>query len=157
MTHAEVHGRLPKLVRTTRLSRSMSDLLQRLIAMCEKNAWLKVGGSDFEPEGFCCEHDYPYCLERYDDIDMLERFFAHGNWSIRAAVQHHDLIFVNQVNAGDEWWTVKIDGDNLVPFESITFRLLIERRRVPVSDPAHGTDPEQCKNSSIDAQSRFRS
>jgi len=56
---------------------------------------------------------------------MLERFFAHGNWAIRAAVQHHDLIFVNQVNGGDEWWTLKIDGDRLVPFESITFRSII--------------------------------
>jgi hypothetical protein len=103
------------------------ELLQRLINACQKNDWLKVGGADFEPEGFCCEHDYPYFLERYDDVDMLERFFAHGNWAIRAAVQHHDLILVNQVNGGDEWWTLKINGDNLVPFESITFRQIIAR------------------------------
>jgi hypothetical protein len=56
---------------------------------------------------------------------MLEAFFEHGNWSIRAAVQHCDLIFVNQVNAGDEWWTLKIDGDKLVPFESISWRRII--------------------------------
>jgi hypothetical protein len=54
-------------------------LLRRLITACQNNEWLKVGGLDFEPDGFCCEHDYPYCLERYDDVDMLERFFAHGN------------------------------------------------------------------------------
>ena len=108
-------------------SRSKATLLERLVAACQTNDWLKVGGIDFEPEGFCPESDYPYCLERYDDVDMLERFFAHGNWAIRAAVQHHDLIFVNQVNGGDEWWTLKIDGDTLVPFESITFRLVIER------------------------------
>jgi hypothetical protein len=34
---------------------------------------------------------------------------------------------VNQVNGGDEWWTLKIDCDSFVPFESITFRLVIER------------------------------
>jgi hypothetical protein len=101
------------------------ELLARLITACQKNDWLRVGGLDFEPVGFCREHDYPYCLERYDDVDMLERFFAHVNWAIRAAVQHHDLIFVNQVNAGDEWWTLKIDGDQLVPFESLTWRRII--------------------------------
>jgi hypothetical protein len=100
-------------------------LLHRLVAACQKNDWLKVGGIDFEPEGFCPEGDYPYGLERYDDVAMLERFFAHGNWAIRAAVQHHDLIFVNQINGGDEWWTLKIGGDSLVPFESITFRSII--------------------------------
>jgi hypothetical protein len=101
------------------------ELLTRLIAACQHNDWLKVGGIDFEPEGFCPESDYPYTLERYDEVGMLERFFAHGNWAIRAAVQHHDLIFVNQVNGGDEWWTLKIDRDELVPFESITFRRII--------------------------------
>jgi hypothetical protein len=101
------------------------ELLQRLIAACQHNNWLKVGGIDFEPERFCPECDYPCCLERYDDVEMLERFFAHGNWAIRAAVQHRDLIFVNQVNGGDEWWTLKVDGDRLVPFESITFRRII--------------------------------
>jgi hypothetical protein len=98
--------------------------LRRLIAACQGNAWLKVGGCDFEPDGFCYEPDYPYGLELYDDIEMLEAFFAHGNWSIRTAVQYRDLIFVNQVNGGDEWWTLKIDGDNLVPFESISFRTM---------------------------------
>jgi len=29
------------------------ELLQRLVAVCQKNEVLKVGGCDFEPEGFC--------------------------------------------------------------------------------------------------------
>jgi hypothetical protein len=122
------------------------ELLQRLIAACQYNAWLKVGGADFEPEGFCCEHDYPYCLERYDNVEMLQRFFAHGNWAIRAAVQHHDLIFVNQVKGGDEWWTLKIDGDILVPFESITFRHIIARGEFPsYIQRLRDATVEQCK------------
>jgi hypothetical protein len=102
-------------------------LLERLVNACQKNPWLKRGGIDFEPEGFCCEHDHRYYLERYDDLSMLKEFFTWGNWGIRAAVQHKDLIFVNQVNGGDEWWTLKIDGDELVPFESITWHRLIEQ------------------------------
>jgi hypothetical protein len=123
------------------------ELLDRLIKACQKNGWLRVGGADFEPEGFCCEHDYPYHLERYDDIDMLERFFAHGNWAIRAAVQHHDLIFVNQVNGGDEWCTLKINGDHFVPFESITFRHIIARGEFrSCIQRLRDATVEQCKN-----------
>jgi hypothetical protein len=122
------------------------SLFQRLVAACQKNDWLKIGGAEFEPEGFCCEHDYPYYLERYDDLEMLQRFFEHGNWGIRAGVQYQDLIFVNQVNGGDEWWTLKIDGEKLVPFESVTFCLIIQRgefrdyvRRL------RAATPEQCR------------
>lgn len=104
------------------------DLFKMLVKKCQENDWLKVRGIDFEPDGLCCESDYPYYLERYDDIEMLKAFFNHGNWGIRAAVQYRDLIFVNQVNGGDEWWTLKIDGDKLVAFESITFRPSIQRK-----------------------------
>jgi hypothetical protein len=102
-------------------------LLERFIAKCQQNDWLKVGGCDFEPAGFCCERDHPYGLYRYDNVAWLKKFFEHGNWGIRAAVQYKDLIFANQVNGGDEWWTLKIDSDSLVSFESITFREIIRR------------------------------
>jgi hypothetical protein len=103
------------------------ELLEWLIRTCQTNPWLKRGGADFEPEGFCCEHDYPYGLERYDDVDKLRMFFEHGNWGIRAAVMHRDLIFVNQVNGGDEWWTLKITADDMIPFESFSWGRIIER------------------------------
>jgi hypothetical protein len=61
-------------------------LFERLVKACQKNRWPKRGGIDFEPEGFCCEHDHPNYLERYDDLAMLKEFFAWGNWGIRAAV-----------------------------------------------------------------------
>jgi hypothetical protein len=101
-------------------------LLHRLVTKCQENPWLKIGGADFEPEGFCCDHDYPYYLERYDDREMLKKFFEHGNWGIRAAVMHGDLIFVNQVNGGDEWWTLKVVGDDMVAFESLSAARMIE-------------------------------
>jgi hypothetical protein len=62
-------------------------------------------------------------------------------------VQHHDLIFVNQVNGGDEWWTLKINGDQLVPFESITFRHIIARGEFPsFIQRLRVASVEQCKN-----------
>jgi hypothetical protein len=124
------------------------ELLDRLIAVCQTNEWLKVGGIDFEPEGFCPESDYPYTLERFDDVEMLERFFAHGNWAIRTAVQYRDLIFVNQVNGGDEWWTLKVLPEgNLLPFESITMRSLIrdDEFATYVNRLLKAT-PEQCRS-----------
>jgi hypothetical protein len=122
------------------------ELLARLTRACQGNPWLRVGGIDFEDDP-CAEHDYPYCLERYDDPDMLRRFFQHGNWAIRAAVQYRDLIFVNQVNGGDEWWTLKIDGDRLIPFESITFRPMCRPGGdfTAFLERLHRATPAQCK------------
>jgi len=63
---------------------------------------------------------WPHSLS---DDEILQRLVELNHE--RAAVQHHDLIFVKQVNGDDEWWTIKIEGDTLVPFESITFRSII--------------------------------
>lgn len=121
------------------------ELLKRLTLKCQENHWLKVGGIDFEDD-FCLESDYPYCLERYDDVEMLYRFFEHGNWGLRAAVQYKDLIFVNQVNGGDEWWTLKIDGDDLVAFESISFRCVAHKNFSAYVERLHKATIEQCKS-----------
>jgi hypothetical protein len=103
-----------------------TELEKRLIATAQTNPWLKVGGVDFEDD-LCMEHDYTWFLQEYTDPDMLAAFFEHGNWAIRAAVKYKDLIFVNQVNGGDEWWTVKICPDGtLLPFESISVARMIE-------------------------------
>lgn len=93
-----------------------SLLFKVFFKTCQTNIWLKA-----------VEADYPYHLERYNDIEMLQKFFDHGNWSVRSAVQYKDLIFVNQVNGGDEWWTIKVVSDTeLVPFESVTMCAIIK-------------------------------
>lgn len=120
------------------------DLLDRLVRKCQENPWLRVGGVEFE-DGLHWESDYPYGLERYDDREMLKAFFAHGNWSIRSAVQHGDLIFVQQVNGGDEWWTLKVAGDALVAFESLSCALMIQTGRFDgVLDRMLRATPEAC-------------
>ncbi|WP_241670115.1 hypothetical protein [Bacillus cereus] len=51
-----------------------------------------------------------------------------GNWSIRQGFALQNLLFVNQINAGDEWWTIRKKKDgNLIAFESISFQSMIER------------------------------
>ena len=32
------------------------ELFERFVRKCQQNHWVKVGGADFEPQGFCCEH-----------------------------------------------------------------------------------------------------
>jgi len=102
-------------------------LHEALVAKCQENLWLKRGGIPFEDDPYL-ELDSPYSFVEARDLDTLEAFFLHGNWSIRQGIVYGDLVFVNQVNGGDEWWTLKLDRktNQYVAFESITFRLIIE-------------------------------
>ena len=93
-----------------------------LVDKCQENLWLMRGGAAFEddPE---FEADSPYSFFRVDGIEKLEKVFANGNWAIRNGFLYKDLCFINQVNGGDEWWTLKYDhqANEYVAFESITF------------------------------------
>lgn len=122
------------------------ELLRNLIRICQTNPWIKIGSCEFEPEGFCVESDYPYGLRRYFSREHLREFFEHGNWGIRSAVVFDSLIFVQQVNGGDEWWTLKIDGDQLVPFESMSMARIIENGHYDnIMDRLLQATAEQCR------------
>lgn len=98
----------------------------RLVEKCQENGWLKVGGYDWQDDPFLEEYPYEFC--RIDDIDALREYFERGNWAIRQGVVFGDLAFINQVNGGDEWWTLKRDGRDWAAFESTSFALLIEAK-----------------------------
>lgn len=102
------------------------EMEQTYMKLCQRNGWLMKHGIPFQDDPWM-ELDYPYSLVELKDIEALEGFFQHGNWSIRQGVLYHDLIFANQVNGGDEWWTCKRFGDKWVPFESITFGPMIQK------------------------------
>lgn len=124
-----------------------TDIERRLIAKAQGNMWLKTGGADFEPEGFCCEHDHKWFLEEHNDPSHLVSFFADHTWGLRVSMMYRNLIFVNQVNGGDEWWTVKVlpDGE-LLPFESITFGPSIARGEFyAYLQRLVDATPEQCR------------
>lgn len=124
-----------------------AELYEKLVALCQRNLWLKKGGIPFEGDPYF-EADSPYSFCSFDKLPMLRLYFEHGNWSIRQGVVYRDLFFCNQVNGGDEWWTCKLDpttGD-YVPFESITFRAFIKDgsfKRL-IEDMLTAT-PEQCR------------
>lgn len=107
------------------------ELVAKLFVLCQGNPWLKVGGVDFK-DGLICEHDAILALYEYETLEDVKAFFEHGNWSIRAAVKYKDLIFVNQVNGGDEWLTIKIVDGELYEFESVSWGHMLAR---PKDDP----------------------
>jgi len=97
---------------------------QQLVKKCQENIWLKRGGVMFEDEPFA-EFDYEYSFHRCSSLEELKNKFLQGNWSIRQGFLYENLAFINQVNGGDEWWTLKEFDDKLFDFESITFNYII--------------------------------
>ena len=91
-----------------------------LVEKCQENGWLKVGGFDWQDDPFL--EEYPYEFSRTDSVDRLREALGSGNWAIRQGFCYRDLAFIQQVDGGDEWWTLKQDGESWVPFESIGFK-----------------------------------
>jgi len=101
---------------------------QELETKCKENAWVKRGGVMFEDDPFA-EADFGYNFKKVETIDELRGCINPDyNVAIREGCILGDLAFVNQVNGGDEWWTLKKfpDGE-LVAFESVTFGPMIKR------------------------------
>jgi len=55
------------------------------------------------------------------DPENLLKFFKHGNWCLGQAVIYKNLCFIQQVNGGDEWLTIKDFDNEAIAFESISF------------------------------------
>jgi len=95
--------------------------VEELTAKQQENRWLR--NRDVE-DGVYTEyptHDYSYGAYECMTIDELKKAFLYGNWSIRQCFTYKNLAFVNQINAGDEWWTLKkFEDGRLLYFDSIT-------------------------------------
>ncbi|WP_336775100.1 hypothetical protein [Paenibacillus sp. MMO-58] len=59
-----------------------------------------------------------------ETMEQLIEKFQRGNWSLGQAFVYKNLCFINQVNAGDEWLTIK----DYKPFESITFKAVLRHQ-----------------------------
>ena len=81
---------------------------EELVEKCQENGWLKVGGFDWQDDPFL--EEYPYEFSRTDSVDRLREALGSGNWAIRQGFCYRDLAFIQQVNGGDEWWTLKRVG-----------------------------------------------
>jgi len=97
------------------------------------NQWLQIGR---ENSWIRDASDPPFTRDSFygcQSIDELEERLDFTNWSLGTAFYYRDLCFINQVDGGDEWLTIKSfrDEDRLdsLAFESITFGRTIEEGR----------------------------
>lgn len=90
-----------------------------LIEKCQKNGWLREGGYAWQDDPFL--EEYPYSFVRTESIDGLDDFFE-GSWALRQGILYDDLAFIQQVDGGDEWWTLKkLPDGKWLDFESWSF------------------------------------
>lgn len=98
--------------------------MNSLVAKCQENGWLRIGGYAWQDDPYL--EEYPYSFSEASSLEEVRSFFEHGNWSIRQGIVYRDLAFVQQVDGGDEWWTLKkLHGEgnasDWVAFESCSF------------------------------------
>jgi hypothetical protein len=97
------------------------ELLTQWLQIGRENAWIRHAD------------DPPFTRSSFygcQSVDELEERIGHGNWSLGTAFYYRDLCFINQVDGGDEWLTIRSfrEGGGLdsLAFESITFGSFIE-------------------------------
>jgi hypothetical protein len=116
-----------------------------LVQKCQENPWLKRFGLPFQEDPMM-ELDYEYIFTEVETVEELEKLLARGNWAIRQGFVYKNLVFINQVNGGDEWWTLKeFEDGELVAFESITFLPIIKEGKFKdLIERLLKADKEQC-------------
>jgi len=89
------------------------ELLGSWLAIGNRNHWVKYS------------NDPPFTLKSFskcETIEELEENISQGNWCLGQAFYYKNLCFINQVDGGDEWLTIKDD----LSFESMTFSGIIK-------------------------------
>lgn len=100
---------------------------EELERKCQENGWLKRGGYAWQDDPYL--EDYPYAFVTAPDMNSLAAYFESGVWAIRQGVVYGDLAFVQQVNGGDEWWTLKRDDGTWKDFEFVSCSHMVTRSR----------------------------
>lgn len=63
-----------------------------------------------------------HMLVRINTLRNLELMIQYGNWCLGQGFYFKNLCFINQIDGGDEWLTIKDD----YAFESVTFSRIIK-------------------------------
>jgi len=90
-----------------------------------REQWYQLG---MENVWISSAEDPPFTRESFVGcygIDELDEWIGHGNWSMGTAFYYRDLCFINQVEGGDEWLTIR----HGIAFESMTLEPYIEEGR----------------------------
>jgi len=93
-----------------------------LILLCQNNMWLKKDSTLLSQV-----RDYKF--KEFITIKELIDSITKRSWPIGQGFIYDSLCFINQINYGDGWWTIKRFSDGrLRAFDSIAFLEEIERR-----------------------------
>lgn len=128
---AEVFADAPEIAERSEAGEKASDMLEpderlldQWLQLGQENPWIREAS------------DPPFTKDSFygcQSIDELEERLDFTNWSLGQAFYYRNLCFINQVNGGDEWLTIKTfrDEDRLtsLAFESFTFSSYIEEGR----------------------------
>ena len=111
------------------------DFKERAYKIGMKNGWCS-GEYDRQDGGFIVEEDRlnENSFSVAHDINTLKEFFKCGNWCLGQGIIFKNLCFINQINGGDEWLTIKNFEDEAINFESISFERMIERNKGEFED-----------------------
>jgi len=108
--------------------------VEKWLEIGKNNPWIKYAS------------DPPFTRSSFyfcDCIEELKKNFKHGNWCLGQAFCLDNLCFIQQVNGGDEWLTIKED----VAFESITMIPTIKRGKFKeLIEDLQTATLEQCQN-----------
>ena len=97
---------------------------QSLETMCQENGWLRSGGYPWQEDPSLRE--VPFSFSRIESLDGLKEFFQRESHAIREGVLFGNLAFINQVDGGDEWWTLKrLPNGSWIDIDSISFKGLV--------------------------------
>jgi hypothetical protein len=98
-----------------------AELLNQWLDIGRENPWIKYAD------------DPPFTRSSFygcQSMEELEERLGFAAWALGTAFYYRNLCFINQVDGGDEWLTIKSfrEGDKLdsLAFESITFERYIE-------------------------------
>ncbi|ROP38970.1 DUF3846 domain-containing protein [Saccharothrix texasensis] len=90
-----------------------------------RETWYQLGQAN---EWIAAAEDPPFTRDSFVgcySVEELAERISDGNWSLGTAFYYHDLCFINQVNGGDEWLTIR----HGIAFESMTLEPIIEEGR----------------------------
>lgn len=109
----------------------ITDSQKEFIEMCYKigmkNGWCS-GQYAIQDGDYIVEEDRlnKNSFKIYTDLEELKETLSRDNWCLGTSCIYNDLCFMNQVDGGGEWLTIKRFGDEAIAFESMSMSLIIK-------------------------------
>ena len=106
---------------------SQKEFIEMCYKIGMKNGWCS-GRYAIQDGDYITEEDRlnKNSFKIYHELAELKETLSRSNWCIGTACIYNDLCFMNQVDGGGEWLTIKRFGKEAIAFESMTMSLIIQ-------------------------------